>query len=113
VDAGVSIDLVPGESPACGRAPGICLSDFETNLDMQDLSDTLVYQGLIQQVHTSGKSVRVFPARDILNDVSGLFSGESAALQKISNNNIITGCASRLVIPKRPDIYQIKTFYQP
>jgi hypothetical protein len=49
----------------------------------------------------------------MLKGSSGLFTGESAELDKIPNNSIITGCARRLVIAKRPDINQIETFYRP
>jgi hypothetical protein len=113
LDAGSFIDLVPDMALLCGRAPEICLSDFKANSDILDLSDLLVYRELVNQVDRSGKSIRVFPARELLHGVSGLFTAESAKLQKIANNSIISGCASRVVIAKRPDIYRIETLFRP
>lgn len=112
LNAGSFIDLVPNDNISCGHLPELCLNDFKTNSEMVDLSDFSVFQELIHQVQDSGQSIRVFSANEMINNVPGLFTGKSGELQKISNQSRITGCATKIAIAKRPDIYRIETFNQ-
>ena len=87
--------------------------DFENSSVIMDLSDSLVHKQLTGPVEASGKSMRVFPAVNLVDNEPGLFIGESAQLQSLPNNSVIAGCATEVVIAKRPKIYQIESFYQP
>ena len=113
LDAGSFLDLMPDTATSCGRAPEVCMYDFENSSVIMDLSDSLVHKQLTGPVEASGKSMRVFPAVNLVDNEPGLFIGESAQLQSLPNNSVIAGCATEVVIAKRPKIYQIESFYQP
>ena len=107
VNPGSYIDLIPDATTACGRVPEICLRDFQQNLGSNDPSDQEVYQHFI--AWTAGKSLRLFEAQDIVQGEFHFFAGPSADFPNVSKSYVIAGCAAKINVPRRPDIYQIES----
>ena len=107
VNPGSYIDLIPDRTTACGRMPEICLRDFQQNLGSNAPSDQEVYQHFV--AWTAGKSLRLFEAQDIVQGEFHFFAGSSADFPNISKSYVIAGCAAKITVPRRPDIYQIES----
>jgi len=107
VNPGSYIDLVPNNITFCGRVPEICLSDFQQNIASNDPSDQAIYQHFI--AWTAGKSLRLFAAQDIVQGEFHFFAGPSADFPNVSKSYVIAGCAVKINVPRRPDIYQIQS----
>ena len=111
VNPGSYIDLVPNNITSCGRVPEICLRDFQHNLGSNDPSDQEVYQHFV--AWTAGKSLRLFEAQDIVQGEFHFFAGPTADFPNVSKSYVITGCAAKVNVPRRPDIYQIESVTTP
>ncbi len=107
VNPGSYIDLVPNAATACGRVPEICLRDFQQNISSNDPSNQAVYQHFI--AWTAGKSLRLFAAQDIVQGEFHFFAGPAADFPNVSKSYVIAGCATKINVPRRPDIYQIQS----
>ena len=111
VNPGSYIDLIPDATTSCGRVPEICLRDFQQNITSNDPSDQEVYQHFV--AWTAGKSLRLFEAQDIVQGEFHFFAGPSADFPNVSKSYVITGCAVKINVPRRPDIYQIQSVNTP
>ena len=111
VNPGSYIDLVPNNITSCGRVPEICLRDFQQNIASNDPSDQEVYQHFV--AWTAGKSLRLFEAQDIVQGEFHFFARPSADFPNVSKSYVITGCAVKINVPRRPDIYQIQSVNTP
>ncbi len=107
VTPGSYIDLVPNDTTACGRVPEICLRDFQQNIASNDPSDQAIYQHFM--AWTAGKSLRLFEAQDIVQGEFHFFTGPAADFPNVSRSYVIAGCATKINVPRRPDIYQIQS----
>ena len=107
VNPGSYIDLVPNATTACGRVPEICLRDFQQNIASNDPSDQAIYQHFM--AWTAGKSLRLFAAQDIVQGEFHFFAGPTADFPNVSKSYVIAGCATKISVPRRPDIYQIES----
>ncbi len=100
------VDLVPAGRSPCGHAPQICLADFQANSWMVDASDAQVYNELTAYSKATGQVIRIFPAHEITSGKFYLFMGKASEL---SPGQALTGCATEILIEKRPSIYRIET----
>lgn len=108
IDPGSYIDLVPDNGTSCGRAPEVCLRDFNANMGTHDPSDREVLQYFLAPA--SLNRTRVFPASDLLNGGFYFFVGPSEDFQGASSGGyVLTGCATKVLVPKRQGIYQIQS----
>jgi hypothetical protein len=111
VNPGSYIELVPNNITSCGRMPEICLRDFQQNIASNDPSDQEVYQHFI--AWTAGKSLRLFEAQDIVQREFHFFAGPTVDFPDVSKSYVMTGCAVKINVPRRPDIYQIQSVNTP
>jgi hypothetical protein len=100
------IDLVPAGRSLCGHAPQVCLADFQANSWMVDASDAQVYNELMAYSASTDEAIRLFPAHEITSGKFYLFMGKA---RELPPGQAFTGCATEILIEKRPSIYRIET----
>ena len=107
VNPGSYIDLVPDQPTACGGVPEICLSDFRKNLGSTDPSNQDMYQRFLALI--TDKSLRIFEAQDIVKGGFHFFVGPSADFSITPDSYMLAGCATKINVSGRPDIYRIQS----
>ena len=105
IHPGSYIDLVPGRETSCGRVPELCLRDFQTNLKANDPSDQMEIKPFLTMALLN--RTRIIPANDLLTGQYYFFVGLSHDFQNDRSGDVLSGCATSIVIPKRTTIYQI------
>jgi hypothetical protein len=111
VHQGSFVDILPDHDAACGQTLRICAGDFQASSAemLTDASDAEVYQVLMDNGISTGKTTRVFVANDLVSNEAYLFVGFADDFQHPSKHNLVVGCGTVHVIKKRPAIFQIET----
>lgn len=100
------IDLVTDSLSSCGRAPEICMIDFKANSRMVDASDAEFYRELIKYSQETDENIRLFPGYEVISGKFYVFMGKASEL---TPGSVLKGCATEIVVEKRPSIYRIET----
>jgi len=86
--------------------PQVCLADFQANSWMVDASDAQVYDELMAYSASTDEAIRLFPAHEITSGKFYLFMGKA---RELPLGQAFTGCATEILIEKRPSLYRIET----
>jgi hypothetical protein len=106
VSGGSYVDLVPGDAPACGRVPSVCLEAFRPSAATSDPSDAAVFNQLATAAEQD--AVRVLAGNDLIGGRPHLFVGLAHELA-INGRVWISGCATETQVKGRPSIYTIQS----
>jgi hypothetical protein len=90
---GSYVDILKTNPPNCGRAPNICLTDFEKN--GRDKTNDDFFQMLVKKAQASTNGIRLTASVDLISNRYLFFVGTPETLPSTNPDGLVMGCATQ------------------